>query len=103
MYYKSTRLTLCRLVLFITGLAHVTLPNTTAPDSTAWVSGGKYGLILALDTPDLSHLGHITTYPGAADTVAMQVPFSRQGVQRLRNTRKVLYEGGCQPTELIGI
>lgn len=94
---------LCRLVLFTTGLAHVALPNTTAPESTAWVNGGKYGLILALDTPDVSQLGHITTYPGAADTIAMQVPFSRQGVQRLRNTRTLLYEGGCQPDELTGI
>ena len=67
------------------------------------MTGGKYGLVLALDTPDVSELGHITTYPGAADTVALQVPFSAQGIQRLRSTRRVLYEGGCRESEMTGI
>jgi fatty acid/phospholipid biosynthesis enzyme len=42
-------------VIFLSGLAHITLPNSTAE---AWVSGGKTGAILALDTADVSALGH---------------------------------------------
>ena len=60
-----------RLVLFTSGLAHVTLPNSS---DEAWIQGGKYGLIVAADTPDVSGDGHFTEYPGDADTVALQVP-----------------------------
>lgn len=60
-------------------------------------------MLLAVDTADVSELGHITTYPSAADSVVLQVPLSGNGVQRLLSTRKVLYEGGCRESELLGL
>lgn len=38
---------MCRFVVFLSGLIHLTLPNST---DEAWVVGGKYGMILAGDT-----------------------------------------------------
>lgn len=84
-----------RWVLFLTGLAHITLPNST---TSARVIGGKYGTILALDTVDVSVLGHVTTYPSAGETVAVQVPLGEEGVPG----HVVLYEGGCWGVEVGG-
>ena len=89
-----------RLVWFTSGLAHLTLPNTTAgPTTEAWVQGGKYGLILAADTADVSKYGHITTYPSAADTIGLQVPFAGGRVPE----HTVLYDGPCGWAEMVGI
>ena len=91
----------------------MTLPDVSGPSrerdenaesaASVWIHGGKYGLILALDTADVSTSGHITTYPGAADTVALQVPFSAEGYQTLLDSRKVLYAGGCKESEFVGL
>ncbi|KAJ5369816.1 uncharacterized protein N7496_005908 [Penicillium cataractarum] len=83
-------------VIFISGLAHITLPNST---TEAWIAGGKYGAILALDTVDVSGLGHITRYPSAEETVAIQVPLGEGGVLP---DHEVLYEGGCVGEEVSG-
>ena len=96
-------LTPYRFVFFLSGLAHVTIPNVTTPESSAWIYGGKTGLVLALDTHDVSRYGHITTYPSASDTVAIQIPLSVQGYHGLLKRRKVLYEGGCKESEYVGI
>lgn len=89
-----------RLVFFASGLAHITLPNTTiTPTTEAWIQGGKYGLILAADTPNVSRYGHITMYPSDADTVAMQVPFADGKVP----DHEVLHEGPCGWAEMVGI
>lgn len=89
-----------RYVAFLTGLAHLTLPNTTiSPTTEAWVQGGKYGLILAVDTTGVSDSGHITDYPSDADTVAMQIPLKEGVIPK----HTVLYAGPCQWTELIGL
>ena len=101
-------------VLFTSGLAHVTLPDPSSPNMTnpqalsgveneAWVQGGKYGLILALDTSDVSGTGHITTYPSASDSVTLQVPLSQAGYQQLLSEKRVLYDGPCKPSEMVGI
>ncbi|OOF98194.1 hypothetical protein ASPCADRAFT_403988 [Aspergillus carbonarius ITEM 5010] len=39
-----------RWVIFLSGVAHITLPNST---DEAWVVGGRNGAILALDTEEL--------------------------------------------------
>lgn len=83
-----------RWVVFLSGLAHLTLPNST---TEAWVEGGKNGAILALDTADVSALGHYTTYPSQEQTTALQIPLGERGVPGHR----VLHEGPCQGEELI--
>lgn len=78
----------------------MTLPNTTAsPTTEAWIIGGKYGLIVAVDTADVSKYGHVTTYPGDADTVALQIPFKAGYVP----TYTVLHPGPCKWSEMVGI
>lgn len=81
-----------RYVIFLSGLAHITLPNST---DEIWVRGGKDGLIVAADGQ--SEFGHVTTYPGGADTVAVQVPWE------VAPGYEVLYGGGCREEEMVGI
>ncbi|SMR54497.1 unnamed protein product [Zymoseptoria tritici ST99CH_3D1] len=85
-----------QFVTFLSGLVHITLPNCT---DDAWVIGGKYGLIFAEDTADVSVYGHGTEYPANEDTVALQVPLA-PGVE-LNHT--VLHRGGCTWEEQAGI
>lgn len=52
-------------VAFTSGLAHLTLPNST---DEAWVKGGKHGLIIAADIKAFNSTGHITVYPSDETT-----------------------------------
>ncbi|CAG8383892.1 unnamed protein product [Penicillium salamii] len=81
-------------VVFLSGLAHITLPNST---TEARVEGGKNGAILALDTADVSALGHYTTYPSEERTVALEIPLPKGEVPGHR----VLHTGPCQGEELL--
>ncbi|PLB54982.1 hypothetical protein P170DRAFT_470409 [Aspergillus steynii IBT 23096] len=73
-------------VIFLSGLAHIALPHS--PEE-AYIRGGKYGAILALDTPDRSD-GHLTDYPSDEETVAVEVPLAAVPGHR------VLHGGGCK-------
>jgi hypothetical protein len=84
-----------RYVVFLSGLAHVTFPNST---EEAWILGGRHGLIIAADTAAVSALGHITTYPGREETIAMQIPTA----DGLVPPHSVLYPGPCKGAELGG-
>ncbi|KAJ3551124.1 hypothetical protein NM688_g4913 [Phlebia brevispora] len=59
-----------QLVVFLSGVAHVTLPQGT--DDT-FVVGGSDGLIFAVDTVGG---GHNTSYPSNMETRALQIPFT---------------------------
>jgi hypothetical protein len=85
-----------RYVAFLSGLAHITLPNAA---EEVWVQGGKYGLIIAVDNAVVSEYGHITTYPSDADTVALQVPFSSGVIPN----HMALHQGPCRWPEMAGI
>ncbi|VDC04000.1 unnamed protein product [Peniophora sp. CBMAI 1063] len=70
-------------VVFLSGLAHFTLPVSSLPISNdtntsyatdAWIAGGVYGTILVVDTQESSLLGHGTGYPSGEETRALQVP-----------------------------
>lgn len=83
-----------RLVSFLSGLAHITLPSPS-PDSKAgedeaWITGGAYGLLVALDTEGT---GHVTTYPGDEATVSLQIPFGDAGDVP---AHEVLADGPCR-------
>ncbi|MCJ1251769.1 hypothetical protein MMC30_009007 [Trapelia coarctata] len=81
-------------VLFFAGLAHITLPNSTAE---AWVHGGRNGLIIAADTAAVSTLGHITTYPSEEQTLGLVVPTAGGEVP----PHVVLHEGPCCTSEML--
>lgn len=78
-----------RWVVFLSGLAHIALPHSS---DEAYIRGGKYGAILALDTPDKSD-GHLTDYPSGEETIAVEVPLA--GIPEHR----VLHGGGCKEEE----
>lgn len=80
-----------RWVIFLSGLAHITLPES---DDEAWIHGGKEGAILALDTAAVSAQGHYTKYPSDEMTVALQVPFKEVPGHR------VLHRRACEGREV---
>lgn len=79
-----------RYVIFLSGLANITLPHHS---QYATLQGGAGGVIFAADT---TGDGHITTYPGNTTTVAIQVPVGG-GVAP---NHTVLYEGGCRARDV---
>jgi hypothetical protein len=81
-------------VIFLSGLAHITLANST---DEAYVPGGKNGLIFAADTSDVSKLGHATNYPSKDETRAIQIPTGGS-----IPSHTVLYSGPCCGKELLG-
>ena len=78
----------------------MTLPNTTESSTTsAWIQGGKYGLIVAVDTADVSRYGHITTYPSDSNTVSLQIPFA----EGIAPEHTVIHDGPCGWEDAVGI
>lgn len=90
LYHPGTH----RYVAFLSGLAHITLPNS---NQEAWIRGGKYGLIIAADTADVSRDGHITQYPSMMETTALQIPLARGVVP----PHKLLHAGPCQKDQMV--
>jgi len=88
-------------VVFLSGLARITLPVTNASvtaagsvgDSVdeAWILGGANGVIIAVDTMGS---GHITTYPSDEKTISFQIPFADGVVP----AHRVLHAGPCHYT-----
>jgi len=74
-------------VHFLSGLAHITLPDDTTQD--LWLVGGAGGLVFATDT---AGAGHITTYPSDQLTVGVVAPFEGGRVPAY----EVLGEGACE-------
>jgi hypothetical protein len=75
-----------QLVHFLSGLAHLTLPNDDSVD--LWIVGGKSGLLFAVDT---TGTGHVTRYPSDQETVAITAPFTGGSIPE----HEVLAEGPC--------
>ncbi|KAL8633729.1 hypothetical protein Q9189_000465 [Teloschistes chrysophthalmus] len=73
-------------VYFTSGLAVVSIPNSTA---SVRIKGGRDGLIIAADS---TGAGHVTKYPSGQETVALLVPTLGGSLPG----HSVLYEGGCR-------
>lgn len=86
-----------RWVVFLSGLAYITLPadNTTS----VYVSGGQFGLIFAADTSAVSGTGHITSYPGNTETVTLEIPTEDGEIP----AHSILHPGPCVADDIIGI
>lgn len=99
-----------RLVAFLSGVAHITLTNSK---DDVWITGGKFGVIVAADK-DASD-GHISTYPSADDTVSLQVCSHLEGIAILVthlqipfkdgvvSHHEVVHDGPCGWEEMVGI
>jgi len=81
-------------VAFLSGLAHVTLPNST---DSVYIPGGANGFIFAADTAARSTFGHITNYPSSSETRVLQIP-TGGGVPN----HNLLHSGPCKNAELEG-
>ena len=68
------------------------MPTST---QTATVPGGRNGLILAVDTKNVSTIGHVTNYPSRKETVVMQIPTADNAVP----AHTVLHDGPCVKAE----
>lgn len=86
-----------RWVVFTSGLAYITLPDDD--ETSAYVSGGEFGLIFAADTAAVSEKGHRTRYPGITETIALQIPTADGEVPK----HDVLHAGPCVTSEINGI
>lgn len=77
-----------QLVHFMSGVAHVTLPQD--PDGAGlWLVGGKGGLLFAVDT---TGKGHVTKYPSDEVTMGIVAPFEGGVVPKY----SVVKEGACE-------
>ena len=83
------------------GLVHIRTPHSGLPpeESEAWIQGGKYGWLIAVDLKDEAAYGHVTEFPSPADTLIAQFPFSNNEVPKHR----ILYSGPCRMDEMIGL
>ncbi|KJZ78300.1 hypothetical protein HIM_02338 [Hirsutella minnesotensis 3608] len=77
-----------QFVAFLSGQAHVTIPDS---DEEALIEGGANGVIIAVDTSDVSKQGHRTTYPSNVSTNVLQLPFADGKIP----PHKVLHSGPC--------
>jgi hypothetical protein len=75
-----------QLVHFLSGVAHLTLPQDASIE--LWVVGGKGGLLFATDT---TGIGHVTTYPSDQETVALTAPFADGRIPE----HEVINQGPC--------
>lgn len=84
-------------VIYLSGLAHITLPadNTTS----AFVTGGQFGVLFATDTADVSSTGHSTSYPGITETVALQIPTLDGEIP----SHSILHAGPCTANDTAGV
>lgn len=89
-----------RMLVLLSGLIHISLPNTTAgPTTEVWLEGGKNGLLIGTDTADISTYGHITSYPSDCDSIGFGLLFPTGYIP----PHTVLYNGPCQWPELVGV
>ena len=80
-----------RLVVFLSGVAHVTLPHGT---DDAYVVGGPDGTIIAVD---VTGTGHNTSYPSNMETRALQIAFT----DGIIPPHEVLGSGACNVTDQV--
>ena len=98
---KRSDRSLNRYSLFMAGLAHISVPNCSGPPSECetWVSGGKYGMIIANDLKSDSKDGHITEFPSSDTTVIAQFPCDGN----VPPAHIVLHKGPCRPDEMLAL
>jgi hypothetical protein len=91
-----------RFSVFLTGLVHIRIPNSTLPESksSVWITGGKYGFLLATDTLERApRAGHVTEFPGQDETVILE--FATEGNKI--PPHELLHVGPCRMDELSGL
>lgn len=67
--------------------------------TTAYVSGGEFGLIFAADTPALSRHGHRGQVVGNTEAIVLQIPTADGKIP----DHAVLHVGPCCSEEVVGL
>ncbi|KAJ6438362.1 small secreted protein [Purpureocillium lavendulum] len=84
-----------QFVLFFDGVVEISLP--TRPEKVV-IRGGQNGLMLQVDTADVSHQGHRIKSLGSRRVSSLRLPL-RPGTDV---GYQVLYSGPCRESELMG-
>ncbi|KAI1503942.1 hypothetical protein F5X99DRAFT_373939 [Biscogniauxia marginata] len=84
-------------VAITSGLAYFTLPDDDT--TSAYVSGGQFGLIFASDTAEVSLKGHRTQFPGTTETTVLLIPTYDNKIP----DHHVLHMGPCGISEIAGM
>ncbi|KAF2774282.1 hypothetical protein EJ03DRAFT_322875 [Teratosphaeria nubilosa] len=92
-----------QFVAFLSGIIQVSLPNRTDAGSVGWVVGGKFDIIYAEDTADLSRYGHITQYVSDESTIAIAIPVANRTGSPLGQHKVLRADGGCQTGDVVYI
>lgn len=77
----------------LSGILRVTIPNSP---QQATVYGGKYGLIIAVDTANVSKIGHVSSTIGKEELTALMIPTENGKIP----PHKVIHRGACEKHDL---
>ena len=79
-------------MVLLLGSARLTIPER---GQETIISTGKNSVLIAVDTPDVSGLGHISEF--LEETILLQVPFAGGALPN----HTVLYQEACNCEELV--
>ncbi|CAE6997881.1 hypothetical protein CFE70_000569 [Pyrenophora teres f. teres 0-1] len=84
--------------IFLSGLVHIRTPHSGLPDhlNAVYMTGGRYGMLLAADVKQVAHKGHVTTFPGLQRTLIAQFPVADNKVPE----HSLVHEGPCTDADL---
>ncbi|EDU41466.1 small secreted protein [Pyrenophora tritici-repentis] len=84
--------------IFLSGLAYVRTPDSGLPNhlNEVYITGGRYGMLLAADVKQVAHKGHVTTFPGLQRTLIAQFPVAGNKVPE----HTLVHEGPCTDADL---
>lgn len=90
-----------RYSLFLSGLAHIRTPDSGLPDhlNEVYITGGRYGMLIAADLKEVAARGHSTAFPGLDRTVIAEFPTVGNKVPE----HSVLHVGPCILEDLAGL
>lgn len=83
------------------GQVHVRTPNSglAADKNEAWISGGRYGWLIAADTADIAKDGHVTEFPSDEKTIIAQFPLKGNKPPK----HSILHTGPCKWEDFEGL
>ena len=96
---QNTLLTIVRVCeinrynAILSGILRITIPNSP---QQATVYGGKYGLIIAVDTADVSKIGHVSSTLGTEELTALMIPTESGRIP----SHKIIHSGACEKCDL---
>ena len=90
----KTFTTLFRYNAILSGTLRITIPNSTQQVD---VHGGKYGLVIAADTPDVSKIGHVSSIVGKEELTMLMIPTAKGEIP----PHRVIHGGPCEEHDLM--